>query len=737
MDFGLLSVLYLFGAGWTLWQLPKKWRGFFADYPDGETRRLANTSAFLLLTPPAVYLHELGHALAVQLLGARLIGISFFFYWGFTSYTGRLTPSDSWIIAAAGPAVTFVLGWLALGIGLSGPFRPAINLLVAQFGLIQLFQILVFYPLLTLANFGDLSGSDFSVLYSSATPSLQVLTGVIHIGSLVLLVAGYRLPFFRGRYRLVTAGGTTGDVDAYPSANAPAPGSIYAALLKASESPEPASVPALPDDRDETPSPVEPPPAPALLAAIEALVARPSAETRAEAERLFALDENGRRLNDVVAPMLEKKLDFTVLYGEMRALTVRSDRRGAVKYGLAITGLFSRPANEQLFLTLARHPAFTRLAAAGLGNIRGSLVRAVLEVWPLSSGLGRVDLVELLLREFSGEHKATLEEEAEAERLLLSEGLVEGYEGYTALRIARSVDLAGALGPDRDPELAVFAGRLLAVLASATSTGQSNGTLDELPQSTRLLELFLERVRSLKKSATVLDSLSRIAGFLRFRGGEVPAPATPLPSPDLQPELSDIGVPSPRRIEIEPPAAKRLFDVAEALILDPGWPPAIRADLQRARGGERLTALAASRVLGIETKEALFDWIAHDPGAHLPEWITALGEQLGPLDVDRFVHAVSLAVLPETAGAPASYPRSLGLVAALEALTAFPGAGWPLVIAALASDTVMCRTQAILLLEEWKAAAYPEEVRAVLERVAGRDEQPSLRNRAAALLGRR
>jgi hypothetical protein len=292
--------------------------------------------------------------------GARLIGISFFFYWGFTSFSGRLTPTESWMIAAAGPAVTLVLGWLGLAIGLAGPFRPAFNLLIAQFGVVQLFQILVFYPLLTLANFGDLAGSDFAVLYGPATPALGILTAIVHGGSALLLVAGYRIPAVRDRYRRVTAGGSSGDIDSYPApGSGQTKGSIYAAVLAAPEG----TVPELPDDRLDSLAPPEPPPAGAIASALETLAATPSPEARSEVERLLALDEDGRRLNEVVGQLVEKQLDFGVLYGEMRGLAFGSNRRGPVKYGLAFTGLFSRPANERLFLTMARHPAFTRVYA--------------------------------------------------------------------------------------------------------------------------------------------------------------------------------------------------------------------------------------------------------------------------------------------------------------------------------------------------------------------------------------
>ena len=130
----------------------------FDDEVTAADRRLIFELAFFVLTPPAVALHELGHAAATWLFGGRVEEFWFAFYWG-SVLPARVPPFTSGeyaFIAAAGPLVTVLIGAAAIAWVVARPGRPARNLLLLTFGQLQLIFALVFYPLISLpTGFGD------------------------------------------------------------------------------------------------------------------------------------------------------------------------------------------------------------------------------------------------------------------------------------------------------------------------------------------------------------------------------------------------------------------------------------------------------------------------------------------------------------------------------------------------------------------------------------------------------
>jgi Zn-dependent protease len=98
--------------------------------------------ALVLLVFGSVLLHELGHAVVARQLGVRIAGIELSFFGGAAKMM-QLPRSaiDEVKIAAAGPAVSLVLGALGLGLGaLTGWWVVSwlgwVNLILAAFNLI-------------------------------------------------------------------------------------------------------------------------------------------------------------------------------------------------------------------------------------------------------------------------------------------------------------------------------------------------------------------------------------------------------------------------------------------------------------------------------------------------------------------------------------------------------------------------------------------------------------------------
>ena len=96
----------------------------------------------LLMTFGSVLLHELGHALVARRLGVRIIGIDLHFFGGAAKMASMPSrPRDEILIAAAGPAVSFVLAglgallYLPTGVAALGYFAY-INLILGGFNLL-------------------------------------------------------------------------------------------------------------------------------------------------------------------------------------------------------------------------------------------------------------------------------------------------------------------------------------------------------------------------------------------------------------------------------------------------------------------------------------------------------------------------------------------------------------------------------------------------------------------------
>lgn len=180
MNADLISLVYTLAACYTIVLLARGWRSLFDDVLTTSDRQLATLVGFLLLTPLGVLAHELGHFVVAQAYGARELSLTFHIYWGYVAYRGILTPSQEFLVAAAGPAVSLFLGFAAFGLALR--VDRAYRLIAWTFGVTTLLLILLIYPLISFST----PLGDFRTIYSPATPMLSLLAGVIHLAAIGL-----------------------------------------------------------------------------------------------------------------------------------------------------------------------------------------------------------------------------------------------------------------------------------------------------------------------------------------------------------------------------------------------------------------------------------------------------------------------------------------------------------------------------------------------------------------------
>jgi Zn-dependent protease len=186
-----LSVIYLFGAGYTVYQMAKGWRQFRTGRLTAFNRRLASGIAFFLLVPIGVLLHEFGHMLAAWSTGGTVLGLHYFLYWGYVEYVpASPDPLPIWWVALAGNFVSYLLGIVSLAAGLLWrSAAPVLRSILVQLGILELAQTLIFYPLISLDP--GFSG-DWDAIYSFDAPAASWLTLVVHVASLIGMVWLFR-----------------------------------------------------------------------------------------------------------------------------------------------------------------------------------------------------------------------------------------------------------------------------------------------------------------------------------------------------------------------------------------------------------------------------------------------------------------------------------------------------------------------------------------------------------------
>lgn len=182
--FALLSLVYIgVGIGYLV-RFIKNWRSLWDERLTPEDAKLAAGSAFFLLIPPTVALHELGHAAAIWAYGQEVIDFVFYGYMGAVAHHPTAAGDfGNFVIALAGNVVTAIIAGLSFAFAMTFPGHPVRNILAIELGRQSAFLVLVFYPLLCIVFPGD-----FQTIYDiTKTPIASVVTLVIH---LVVLFGG-------------------------------------------------------------------------------------------------------------------------------------------------------------------------------------------------------------------------------------------------------------------------------------------------------------------------------------------------------------------------------------------------------------------------------------------------------------------------------------------------------------------------------------------------------------------
>jgi hypothetical protein len=405
-------------------------------------------------------------------------------------------------------------------------------------------------------------------------------------------------------------------------------------------------------------------------------------------------------------------IDPAKLHTIARFLATRAPDREPVKLAIAWLGLLRGGDDDELLRALARHEEFTLYAAVALANRLEDPERTLFSLARQVDGWGRIHLVERLADS----------ENPEIRRWLLREGYRNTIDlGYTVLIAARSGRLRDELERGNpDPELLVAAGEILSGLIDGRD-GPSAG-IDDYEEGAEATALYLDL---LVERAERLDDLNHAATIRAFllEGGE-----------DVWAEREIHGW--------TPELRARLIARCDEVLAWPAWREKIaQAVSDEGKSDRAAFAVAdqAARALGIDLWEEHFRraeaeldaWHWHaiaatkDPARR--EQVLALAE--ARLDLARIASGPALDV-----GFGPKFADASCLEVTLPALLETPGAGVPLVLAALSSRTMRLRHRALDVISAWGPEARPEPVAEALFRAGRQEPHDEVRLRIEALL---
>lgn len=188
--FTLISLIYVVIGIRSIARMINSWEKVWDRRFTVQDRQLVDESAFFVLVPVSVALHELGHAIAIWSFGGEVVDFGFYGFAGYVSFFPfGFSDIQLTLISAAGSVVNLLLciGALALVFFKRRPFRAAVNELLIQFAIVSGANAFILYPLLDLAS--NLNG-DWRQMYSSDVPWLTWSIVAVQLG---VIAFGYYL----------------------------------------------------------------------------------------------------------------------------------------------------------------------------------------------------------------------------------------------------------------------------------------------------------------------------------------------------------------------------------------------------------------------------------------------------------------------------------------------------------------------------------------------------------------
>lgn len=414
-----------------------------------------------------------------------------------------------------------------------------------------------------------------------------------------------------------------------------------------------------------------------------------------------------------VDPLLEKirgtpNMPVDRLRALARWLATESPDRGAVKFGIALLGLFVPAEDTDILVTLGLHEEFTLYSVVALGSTLNAdeVETAWWEIAKCVHGWGRIHIVERLANT----------QRADIRSWLLREGYKNSvmYE-YLAYSCAVGGNLLGALESEYiDDALLTGAGEIIEALIN----GGPAEDISYYDDGYKSVPLY---VRAAAKSETrnlkVLVAVSRVLDFVVNEDAEW-AP------------LESLGWTADLRAQLA--TACRSFLAAEY------WPSAVKEAWSTNDDQLFWMAARACEILGLDVWEKRLE----RQKAQLSEQWYFLMQTDDPARIqaviDLLVTQFDLATIAtgpaEEMGLGPGNEKFSAIGAVLQDLGRFPGTGWPLVQAGLRSPVIRNRNMAIRALKGWGVENWPDGTRELLQSAFDDEPYPDTKEALAEVL---
>ncbi|MCA1292236.1 limonene hydroxylase [Paenibacillus sp. alder61] len=372
------------------------------------------------------------------------------------------------------------------------------------------------------------------------------------------------------------------------------------------------------------------------------------------------------------------------VFDEAVWLAEHGAHRNAVKFGIALLGLFQNEDVKDLLLTLGRHDEFTLYAAVAIQNGMEDSNEVLFELAKQVHGWGKIHLVERL--EPASE---------EIRDWLLRQGCQNSVMNeYLACICARNGGLHEALAADR-VDAALFDGAT--DIIEALLSGGPAEDIDDYEHAPQVLSDYVRLAREMSTTVRHLSVMLGICDFLALADEE-----------DKWAARMSAGWTGGLRADLR--------EAAQSIAADSKWASLVIEAVRSGGTSERYYGAACAEKLGIEVWDVFYEQLAANPLQDYHFYQLMKSE-----DPERIRKLVEFAVqhlpLEQIATGPADemglgekYAAHSCLDHILQRLDQYEGLGGELILTGLNSPVVRNRNMALRALEGWSVASWGERL---------------------------
>lgn len=393
------------------------------------------------------------------------------------------------------------------------------------------------------------------------------------------------------------------------------------------------------------------------------------------------------------------------LFQEAKWLAENGAHRNAVKFGIALLGLFQNEQVKELLLTLGRHDEFTLYAAVAIRNGMEDSNQVLFELVKHVHGWGKIHLVERL-------EPAT----GEIKDWLLRQGCQNSVMNeYLACICARNGGLREALSADL-VDSALFDGAT--DIMQALLNGGPAEDIDDYEYGPQVVSDYVRLAREMGSSAKHLSVLFSILDFLAQD------------EENWSGRMSE-GWTEQLRIDTR--------DACESLIAEAKWVRIVIDAVSTGDSSDRHYGAVCADKLGVDIWDTLYGQLAADPlkDSHYFQLMKSN-------DPNRIRQLVQFATehlpLQHIAAGPGDemgfgqeYAAHRILDTILQSLDRYEGIGVELILTGLNSPVIRNRNLAIKALEGWHVAAWGDRLIEAVNHLSQIEPDDSVKERVHKL----